>query len=85
MSKLSQGCLDSLDLTINNFVDAFSGGKDKLTSAAANAATSKLFSSLKLIGSVVLLACLFPALPFLIVMAATLAIIKYFLLRIRNL
>lgn len=84
MSKLSQGCLDSLDLTINNFVDAFSEGNDKLK-GAAGAATSKVFSSLKLIGSVVLLACLFPALPFIIVMAATLAIIKYFLLRIRNL
>ena len=76
-SSISESCSESLDLTINNFVNFFSESKEEKV--------SKTFNALKLMGSVVLLACLFPALPFIVVMAATLAIMKYFVLRIRNL
>ena len=44
-----------------------------------------IFNPLKLMGSIVLLACIVPSIPFLMVIATTLAIIKYVVLKNRNL
>ena len=81
-SLLSEDCSNSLDLTINQFLSLFKFNDPEEKNRAKFAS---IFNPLKLMGSIVLLACIVPSIPFLIVIATTLAIIKYVVLKNRNL
>lgn len=79
---LSEDCSNSLDLTINQFLALFNFSDKEYKNREILA---RVFNPLKMIGSIVLLACIIPSIPFIFVIAFTLAIIKYISLKSRNL
>ena len=77
--KSPDNCLEGLDMSLNQFLGIFNFNDSDEQSRAK----STIFLPLRVLGSIVLLACIIPALPFIIVIACALSTIKYVVLKSR--